>query len=259
MLPAIDFESKMTDLPDATAQSAIVVPCYNESSRLCVSEFENFLDFKQWTGVFIFVDDGSIDGTMAVLERIRQGHEDQVVILQQPVNRGKAEAVRRGINYAFDQQMPFAGFWDADLATPISAIAEFISLLARRPELDMVLGARVKLLGRHIEREAIRHYAGRVFATAASAVLRLPIYDTQCGAKLFRSSPQMRTVFESPFSSRWIFDVEIIARYISLMKSREEAARGIYELPLDTWNDVKGSKLRTLDFVGRLTIWSKCV
>ena len=248
VLPGIDLEDRMADLPDALAQSAIVVPCYNERSRLRISEFENFLDFKQWAGVLIFVDDGSSDGTIGVLERIRKGHEHRVVIFQQPVNSGKAEAVRRGINYAFDQRIPFAGFWDADLATPLNVISSFVDLLTSRAELDMIFGARVKLLGRHVERKASRHYAGRAFATAASAVLKLPIYDTQCGAKLFRCTPEMRKVFESPFLSRWIFDVEIIARYISLMNSREEAARGIYEFPLESWVDVKGSKLGLRDF-----------
>lgn len=128
------------------------------------------------------------------------------------------------------------------------AIESFVSLLANNSRLDMILGARVRLLGRHIERKASRHYAGRVFATAASTVLRLPVYDTQCGAKLFRCSAPMREVFEKPFLSRWIFDIEIIARYISLMKSREEALLGIYEFPLDTWTDVEGSKLKPRDF-----------
>lgn len=55
-------------------------------------------------------------------------------------------------------------------------------------------------------------------------------------------------MFKKPFLSRWIFDVEIIARYISLMKSPQEAARAIYEFPLETWTDVKGSKLGPRDF-----------
>jgi glycosyltransferase involved in cell wall biosynthesis len=244
----IDGQPALAPSRSVPVQSAIVIPCYNERTRLRVDEFERFLDSDQQGSVLIFVDDGSRDQTAAVLERIRRRDEDRVVVLQQPVNRGKAEAVRSGLNYAFDRKFPLAGFWDADLATPLTAIASFVDLLTIRPELDMIFGARVRLLGRHVERHASRHYMGRAFATAASLVLRLPIYDTQCGAKLFRCTPQIHTVFAKPFLSRWIFDIEIIARYISAMKSPNEAARHIYEFPLKSWVDVKGSKLGPHDF-----------
>ena len=243
-----DCERALRLLRSVPVQSAIVVPCYNERARLRVDEFKRFLDADERSTFLVFVDDGSRDQTAAVLESIRNRNEDRVVVLQQPANRGKAEAVRRGLNYAFDQRFPLAGFWDADLATPLTAIASFVDLLTIRPELDMVFGARVRLLGRQVERHESRHYMGRTFATAASQVLRLPIYDTQCGAKLFRCTPEMHTVFAEPFLSRWIFDIEIIARYISAMKSPEEAARHIYEFPLESWIDVRGSKLRPRDF-----------
>ncbi len=241
-------EHKRSENLSAATQSAIVVPCYNESARLRVSSFREFLNSDQTQSILIFVDDGSGDETLATLEHIEKGHEDRVVIYRQPVNCGKAEAVRCGMNLALSQQIPFVGFWDADLATPLSSITSFVDLLSSDAELDMVLGSRVRLLGHHINRSARRHYAGRVFATAASAILRLPIYDTQCGAKLFRCTARTRHIFERPFLSRWIFDVEIIARYISLMKSHEEAARRIYEFPLESWADVKGSKLEPRDF-----------
>jgi glycosyltransferase involved in cell wall biosynthesis len=247
-LLGIDHERTLSPSRSLSFQSAIVVPCYNESTRLRVDEFERFLDSDQRSSILVFVDDGSRDQTARVLEGIRKGREDRVVVLQQSVNRGKAEAVRFGVNYAFDQHLPLAGFWDADLATPLTVITSFVDLLTTHSELDMVFGARVKLLGRQVERKASRHYIGRAFATAASQLLKLPVYDTQCGAKLFRCTPQMRTVFAKPFLSRWIFDIEIIARYVSAMNSPDEAAQHIYEFPLESWVDVKGSKLRPHDF-----------
>jgi dolichyl-phosphate beta-glucosyltransferase len=105
------------------------------------------------------------------------------------------------------------------------------------------------LLGRKIERRRIRHYLGRLFATVASTILQLPVYDTQCGAKLLRVTPRIRRLFAAPFTSRWVFDVEMIARYIQQVGSAGAAANHIYEFPLHTWTDVAGSKLKAIDFV----------
>ena len=195
-----------------TARCIIVVPCYNEESRFPAARFAAFAASHPDIG-FLLVNDGSTDKTLAMLERAAQGHPGQVRVIDQPRNGGKAEAVRSGILAALAEPgCQLTGFWDADLATPLEAIPEMAAIAQARPELAMVFGARVKLLGRFVERRASRHYLGRVFATVVSTVLRLPIYDTQCGAKIFRVTPEARELFEAPFCSRWVFDVEIIAR-----------------------------------------------
>ena len=126
-------------------------------------------------------------------------------------NSGKGEAVRQGLLSALASDTELVGYWDADLSTPLDELPRFMKLLEERPTLHMVLGARVALLGRIIERYHIRHFTGRVFATAASIVLGLPVYDTQCGAKLFRASSELSAVLSSPFSNPWSFDVELLA------------------------------------------------
>jgi len=154
------------------------------------------------------------------------------------------------MNYAlahFDQK--YAGYWDADLATPLDTVPRFLAVFEQYPEIEMVFGARVKLLGRQIRRNEMRHYLGRTFATVVSAMLHLPVYDTQCGAKLFRVDDRLKTVFANPFLSKWVFDVEIIARYMALYRSSSlPIGAAIYEYPLETWTDVKGSKVGVRDF-----------
>jgi dolichyl-phosphate beta-glucosyltransferase len=228
----------------------IVIPCYNEERRLPVDQFRQFLN-DQRIG-FVFVDDGSTDNTIARIESIRANLADRVSLVRSPANQGKAEAVRLGINSALEQDPEYVGFWDADLATPLDAIPQFLEVLAGRPDLDMVFGSRVKLLGRNVNRRATRHYLGRVFATTVSVILRIPIYDTQCGAKIFRVGPRTRGLTLERFQTRWVFDVEILARYIRQVGSPESAARHIYEFPLLRWEDVAGSKVKATDFFSAL-------
>jgi len=93
-----------------------------------------------------------------------------------------------------------------------------------------------------------------VFATAVSLALDLPVYDTQCGAKMLRVSAATGTLFATPFRSRWIFDVELIARYLRLPVAPGEPPRRdrLYELVLPAWHDKPGSKLRWYDFARAL-------
>ena len=224
----------------------VVVPCFNEEHRLAVDAFRRF----ELPGVrveFLFVNDGSTDRTRTLLEELVIADPERYSLVDLDRNLGKAEAVRRGMLVAFDRKPDFAGFWDADLATPLEELAGFVEVFATRPEVELVFAARVRLLGRSISRNPARHYFGRVGATLISSSLGLAVYDTQCGAKLFRRSDEIRELFGDPFISRWIFDVEIIARLVR-QRGRDLSARAIYELPITTWRDVKGSKVRSTDF-----------
>jgi glycosyltransferase involved in cell wall biosynthesis len=228
---------------------AVIVPCYNEAARLQRQQFSAFLTSND-TVDFLFVNDGSRDGTLALLESMQAEWPERISVLDQQPNRGKAEAVRAGMLRAIsNQKNNVAGFWDADLATPLSAIPGLLKQLVRKPQCEMVFGSRVRLLGHAIHRKPLRHYLGRAFATFVSIVLHLPIYDTQCGAKLFRVTPALKQILATPFQSRWIFDVEIIARYLALHHlDTAFVSEAIYESPLPAWEDVAGSKVGPLDF-----------
>jgi glycosyltransferase involved in cell wall biosynthesis len=200
---------------------------------------------------FLFVNDGSSDGTRELLDELSGWDGEQFKVLHLERNCGKAEATRRGMQEAFRLGPVYAGYWDADLATPLEAIPDFTEHLDAHPQVEMIFGSRVRLMGHRIVRRPLRHYLGRVFATVASATLGISIYDTQCGAKIFRTSPAIQRLFAQPYSSRWIFDVEILARFLHEFRATDRGMADdvIHEIPLLRWEDTAGSKIRPLDFV----------
>lgn len=243
----------MNDLPthhiSKPGQTVIVVPCYNEAKRLKTNEFRQFAS-QHHAIHFLFVNDGSRDNTAEILRELCRDDSGQLHFLDLKVNQGKSGAVRLGMQQAFESGYEYAGYFDADLATPLNAIPDFIGQLDRLPEVWLVMGSRVRMLGRRIQRKTLRHYLGRIFATVVSLLLKLPVYDTQCGAKMFRNNATTRQVFQREFVSRWIFDVEIIKHLLFLERSHKTGLEDqrFYELPLDAWEDVAGSKLKSTDF-----------
>jgi dolichyl-phosphate beta-glucosyltransferase len=220
-----------------------VVPCFEEAARINGPAFLAFLD-EDAPASLIFVDDGSRDQTLTCLRAIAEQRPAQIEVVSLPKNQGKAEAVRQGMLCALSRGARILGYIDADLATPPRELHRLAGIV-RAGAYDILMGSRVQLLGRAIERTYARHYLGRIFATCASLSLGLPVYDTQCGAKLFRHTEALANALERPFTSRWAFDVELLAR---LVRPRAGipgiAAERIREEPLLSWTDVPGSKLR---------------
>jgi glycosyltransferase involved in cell wall biosynthesis len=224
-------------------KTIVVVPCYNESKRLRQDDFLHYVEQNDDVA-FLFANDGSRDNTLEVLQELTAKHERLLMFDIQP-NGGKAEAVRKGMLYAAEQFKPdYIAFWDADLATPLTEIEPMVKWADKG--YDAVMGLRLMRLGAKVRRKTMRHYLGRCFATVASMMLNLPVYDTQCGSKLFRREV-VEAIFQEQFITRWLFDVELLARY----KQRygvEQAIQKIYEYPLFQWEDVDGSQLKSRDF-----------
>lgn len=219
----------------------MVVPCFDEERRL---DRERWLAFADEPGVeLLFVDDGSRDGTRAMVEALAMARPDRIRVFVIDRNGGKGEAVRRGMNRALEAGASVVGYADADLSTPPD------ELLRLRGELEssgvsVVVGSRVQLVGRRIERRNARHMLGRVFATVAARVLDVPFYDTQCGAKLFKGGPALRAALGEPFRSRWAFDVELLGRLLAGAGGQAGLPVSEFlEVPLRTWVDTPGSKV----------------
>ncbi len=225
-------------LPDLP-KTIVIIPCYNEESRLDINAFTAFAAEHPHISLWL-ADDGSTDNTGHMIEEMCT--LPNLRALRFSPNRGKAETVRRGILAALEENPDLVGFWDADLATPLNVIPDFITKFAGNEHLLMVTGCRLKRLGALVEREPLRHLLGRVFATIVSNHLRLPIYDTQCGAKVLTARAAGASM-DKPFASRWFFDVEIYKR-LMFRFGRDAVHHGVFEYPLPVWLDKPGSKVR---------------
>lgn len=230
----------MSDRGPSSAGVRLVVPCFDEAARLPLDAWRAGLASDPGLSLTL-VDDGSRDGTRAVLYALAAAAPDRVEVVGLPENRGKGEAVRAGLLAALAHRPVFAGWWDADLATPLSEVARLRAVLEAEPSRWLAMGARVAALGARIERRALRHVAGRLVATAIARTLRMTTYDTQCGAKVFRVAGTPPGLFDAPFVTRWLFDVEVLLRLPA-------PASMVVEVPLLRWTDVPGSKVGPLAF-----------
>jgi len=220
---------------------AIIVPCYNERKRLNAEAFKAFV--QQHEDVFIiFVDDGSKDETAEVLHSIRTFHPDRVQVMSIEKNKGKANAVLAGMRMAVSEKsFAYIGYLDADLSTsPLEFYRLFEKMTTK--DLDYILGSRIKLLQSSIRRSFLRHLSGRFIATIIDWKYSLGIYDTQCGAKIFKA-PMVESLTATEFKTKWFFDVELFLR----MRERFPRANGM-EVPLSSWTDPGNSKLNWVHF-----------
>ena len=218
----------------------IVIPCYNEGNRLPISEFFSFMkEFPKNT--ICFVNDGSTDSTHELLKQIKSQQEKNVHILNNTENVGKAESIRKGILYCNSRlNYSYIAYLDADLSTSLQECVRLSGYINK--DIEFCFGSRIMIIGTKIERKFTRHLVGRIIATFISNILEIKVYDTQCGCKIFTKELSI-LLFEEPFISRWLFDVEIFARKINLY-GKDHALKKMLEIPLQKWINKNDSKVK---------------
>ena len=224
-----------------THKLTVVVPCYNEAQRLQSKHFLTFIDTSVSTRLLL-VNDGSTDGSLAKLTALAEARPGRIEVLDLARNGGKAEAVRAGLGRALEDGADLVAYWDADLATPLYLVEDFMRIALHQPDVEVIFGSRRKMLGHRVERTIPRRIVSRICAGLARLAIGLPIADTQCGAKMFRATPALTQAISTPFTAGWLFDVELFARIASCEKAKKANLR-FYEQPLAEWSEVPGSKV----------------
>ena len=215
---------------------SIVIPAYNEEARLTstLERVTGYIAGKNFSfSEIVIVDDGSRDGTAALVERWQRDHPS-IRLLRNPENRGKGYTVRHGVLEA-------RGEWilstDAYLSAPIDELDRLLSA-AERANAVVAIGSRAldrSLVGVH--QSIFREMSGRAFNVIMRAITGLPFRDTQCGFKLFRAGAA-REIFSRQRLEGFSFDVEdlVIAKTLGL---------NAIEVPV-VWNNVEGTKVSTM-------------
>jgi dolichyl-phosphate beta-glucosyltransferase len=220
----------------------IIIPCYRESQRLprFLEDLAPLVSASRVTGRITIVDDGSgeqevsnlLKAVEPIMTQFPQAFRPPLLLAD---NLGKGGAVYAGWKSVAAHGAEYLGFIDADGSTNGTQFCKLVEHLdLNKEEVDGVLGSRVKMLGNPVGRSLKRHLMGRCFATLVSNMTGLEVYDSQCGAKVFKREVFLAvepTLKETGF----VFDVELILA--SLLKGYR-----LLELPV-SWTDTPGSKV----------------
>ena len=222
----------------------VVIPCYNEAERLLSDDFKKFVH-RNLGYHLCFVNDGSKDNTLEVLQELRKGNEDHISIYDCEKNGGKAEAVRLGmLHLAKQSQFDYIGFLDADLSTNFDDFQDLVATISTS-KYKIVSGSRMARMGADIAKESARAIISKTINLIIRKTLGMEINDTQCGAKIMTKEIVEKT-FQKKFLTKWLFDVEIFMRMKKVYGSAQ-AKTMICEKPLNRWVHVDGSKLSFKD------------
>jgi len=183
---------------------SVVIPAYNEEKRIAesLSKAKQYLGVQKYIWEVIVVDDGSQDGTAAMVEDFSRQHST-IHLIRAP-HRGKGATVREGMLAARGE---YRFMCDADLSMPIEQIDRFLP--PRLTDFDVAIGSREAVDSQRIDEPQMRHLMGRLYNYWIRLAAVPAIQDTQCGFKCFRGSVA-EELFRLQRLPGWAFDGEIL-------------------------------------------------
>ena len=217
---------------------SIIIPAYNEENRIkgTLEAYNHFFYQKfletQLEYEILVVINGTTDSTSAVVKNLQKSMP-HLLMIDIPQG-GKGLAIAQGFKNALERPNDLIGFVDADMATSPEA---YYQLITHINGYDGIIASRY-MPGAVVTpaRPFIKRWGSKLFFESLTRLLfRLHYYDTQCGAKLFKSYVIKKIV---PYLSvvQWAFDIELL--YLCKRFNFK-----IREYPT-VWHDKTGSKLR---------------
>lgn len=212
---------------------SVIVPVYNEADYLVKTYqiLSKYFSQKSFKVEYVFINDGSTDGSSEILSSLKK-KDPKISVLNNFKNRGKGEAIKKGVLSARGK---YVFFTDADFSTPIS---EFEKILPQLNKYDIVIGSRRIRGSRVVRPQSLRRrFFGIVFYLILDIFFRLPVRDTNCGFKCFKTK-EAKKIFSRQKIKGWGFDAETF--YIAKIWKLS-----VKEVPI-VWYDRPGSKVKIL-------------
>ncbi|CUT04849.1 glycosyltransferase family 2 protein, partial [Candidatus Kryptobacter tengchongensis] len=158
---------------------SIVIPLYNEVESLpeLYDQIKEVVKTNRYNYEIIFVDDGSTDGSLDVLKKIRQ-NDKNVKIISFRRNYGKSAALAIGFEYAKGDVVITM---DADLQDDPHEIPNLLKKL--NEGFDLVSGWKKKRYD-----PLTKTIPSRIFNFVVSTLSGIKIHDFNCGLKAYKKS-----------------------------------------------------------------------
>jgi dolichyl-phosphate beta-glucosyltransferase len=214
---------------------SIIIPAFNEERRIgpTIEAFDAYLARAGVSYEILVVDDGSSDGTVALVEEMARRRPALRCLPSRP-NRGKGHAVRTGMLAARGEIRVMC---DADGSTPPDQLPAIVRPIGSGA-CDVVIGSRYAE-GASIARRQpwYRRWWSRLANRVVQRTLVGGIRDTQCGFKAFSAEASGR-LFARARIDGWAFDLEVLAL------ARRMSLR-VREVPV-SWADDPRSRIHPL-------------
>lgn len=179
--------------------------------------------------------------------------DDPTLVVRFVEGESAADATRRGVLELLDEGLPYVGFWGADVEAPLSFVDRLVESLESGKA--AAFASRLRVIQRPRQDTWVRHYLGRGLASAISWALTVPVYDSQCRAKLFVNDERTRRIFAEPLEPTPTFEVELLARLVREQGPDFDVTRDCEEVLLPAWSPSPRPRIRPADYpavVGQL-------
>ena len=163
-------------------RKVIIIPTYNEKEN--IEKMIRALRALEGDYHVLVIDDGSPDGTAAIVKGLQAEFPEQLHLLERAGKQGLGTAYLTGFRWALEQGYDYVFEMDADFSHKPSDVPRLYAACVEGG-VDLAIGSRycngISVINWPIGRVIMSYYASAYVRT----VLRMKVYDTTAGFKCY--------------------------------------------------------------------------